>query len=136
MNKLSLILRFYDRNKYNEICCKKHYDMIKPQYIGNNKIMNPEMPKKLSYIENILTSIIYSKEPKSACSLFKLLILDLSPCLTLFIINIFIKTFQKAIKTVKWKDQLIMELINAKYEIIIVNSFIHGLPEIKIEISN
>ena len=134
MNKLSLILRFYDRNKYTEMCCKKHLSMIKPEYVGNTEVMNPEMPKKLSYLENILTSIIYSKEAKNACSLFKLLILDLSPCLNLFIINIFIKTFQKTIKTVKWKDQLIMELINAKYEVIIVNAFIHGLPEIKIEI--
>ena len=134
INKLCLILRFYDRNRYTEICCKKHLDMIKPEFIGNNKIMEPEMPKKLSYLENILIGILCSKEPKNACALFKLLLLDLSPCLSLFIINIFIKTFQKNIKNVKWKDQLIMELINAKYEVIIINCFIHGLPEIKIEI--
>ena len=134
INKLCLILRFYDRNRYTEICCKKHLDMIKPEFIGNNKIMEPEMPKKLSYLENILIGILCSKEPKNACALFKLLLLDLSPCLSLFIINIFIKTFQKNIKTVKWKDQLIMELINTRYEVIIINCFIHGLPEIKIEI--
>ena len=134
LNKLCLILRFYDRNKYTEMCCQRHLNMIKPEYIGNNNIMKPDMPKKLSYLENILISIIYSKDAKSACSLFKLLILDLSPCLTLFIINIFIKTFQKTIKTVKWKDQLIMELINSKYEVIIINAFNHSLPEIKIEI--
>ena len=134
LNKICLILRFYDRNKYTEICCEKHLSMIKEEYIGNKTIMNPTMSKKLSYLENILTSIINSQEPKNACSLFKLLTLDLSPCLTLFIINIFIKAFQKSIKTVKWKDQLIMELINNKYEVIITNAYLHGLPEIRFEI--
>ena len=134
LNKVCLILRFYDRNKYTEICCEKHLSMIKDEYIGNKTIMNPTMSKKLSYLENILTSIINSQEPKNACSLFKLLTLDLSPCLTLFIINIFIKAFQKDIKTVKWKDQLIMELINNKYEVIITNAYLHGLPEIRFEI--
>ena len=134
MNKICLILRFYDRNKYTEICCEKHLSMIKDEYIGSKIVMNPSMSKKLSYLENILTVIINSQEPKNACSLFKLLTLDLSPCLTLFIINIFIKAFQKNIKTVKWKDQLIMELINNKYEVIIINAFLHGLPEIKFEI--
>ena len=127
-------MRFYDRNKYTEICCEKHLSMIKDEYIGNKTIMNPTMAKKLSYLENILTVIINSQEPKNACSLFKLLTLDLSPCLTLFIINIFIKAFQKTIKTVKWKDQLIMELINNKYEVIIVNSFLYALPEIRFQI--
>ena len=134
MNKICLILRFYDKNKYTEICCEKHLSMIKDEFIGSKIVMNPNMPKKLSYLENILTVIINSQEPKNACSLFKLLTLDLSPCLTLFIINIFIKAFQKNIKTVKWKDQLIMELINNKYEVIIINAYLHGLPEIKFEI--
>ena len=134
MNKICLILRFYDKNKYTEVCCEKHLSMIKAEYIGNKTIMNPTMSKKLSYLENILIAIINSQEPKNACSLFKLLTLDLSPCLTLFIINIFIKAFQKNIKTVKWKDQLIMELITNKYEVIIINAFLHGLPEIKFEI--
>ena len=134
MNKICLILRFYDKNKYTEMCCEKHLSMIKDEYIGSKTIMNPTMAKKLSYLENILTVIINSQEPKNACSLFKLLTLDLSPCLNLFIINVFIKAFQKDIKTVKWKDQLIMELINNKYEVIIINSFIHGLPEIRFEI--
>ena len=134
ISKICLILRFYDKNKYTEICCEKHLSMIKDEYIGNKTIMNPTMSKKLSYLENILIAIINSQEPKKACSLFKLLTLDLSPCLTLFIINIFIKAFQKNIKTVKWKDQLIMELINNKYEVIVINAFIHGLPEIRFEI--
>ena len=134
MNKICLILRFYDKNKYTEMCCEKHLSMIKDEFIGNKTIMNPTMPKKLSYLENILTAIINSQEPKNVCSLFLLLTLDLSPCLNLFIIKIFIKAFQKDINTGKWKEQLIMELVNNKYEVIIVNSFVHALPEIKIEI--
>ena len=34
MNRLCLILRFYDRNKYTEMCCKEHLESIKEEFIG------------------------------------------------------------------------------------------------------
>ena len=134
MNKICLILRYFDRNKYTEFCCKKHLSMIKDVFIENKIIMNPSMNKKLSFLENILIDIISSQDPKNAYSLFKLLTLDLSPCLTLFIINMFFKSFKKSITNEKWAEELIMEFINNKYEVIIINTFLHGLPEIRIEI--
>lgn len=53
------------------------------------------MNQKLMSIQNILNVIISSQEPDKAFLLFKLLTLDLSPCLTEFILNIFINEFQK-----------------------------------------
>ena len=32
MNRICRILRFYDRNKYHEMCCQKHLSMIKDEF--------------------------------------------------------------------------------------------------------
>ena len=137
MNRICLILRFYDKNKYSEMCCQKHLSMIKDEYIGNKTIMNPPMDQKLICIENIMNVIINSQEPEKAFSLFKLLTLDLSPCLTEFILTIFIKALRKdkndkEKENIKWKDDFIKVLFNNNLETILINTFVHSLPEIKL----
>ena len=141
VNRICLILRFYDRNKYSEMCCQRHLSMIKEEYIGNKTIMNPPMDQKLNFIENIMNFVINSQEPEKAFSLFKLLTLDLSPCLTEFILNIFIKVFQKETnekekekENIKWKDDFINVLFENKLETIILNTFDNSLPEIKLSV--
>ena len=134
MNRICLILRFYDINKYTEMCCQKHLSMIKEEYRGNNTIMNPPMDEKLKSIENIMNVIINAQEPEKAFSLFKLLTLDLSPCLTEFILNIFINAFQKHTTDNKWKDNFIKVLILNKFETIMINTFEHSLPAIKLSL--
>ena len=134
MNRICLILRFYDKNKYTEMCCEKHLSMIKEDFVGNKAIMNPSMNKKLSNLENILNVIIASQEPKNVISLFKLLTLDLSPCLTKFILNIFISAFEKETKDNSWKNQLIDELLKINYETILITTFIHNLFDIRYDI--
>ena len=133
VNRLCLILRFYDRNKYTEICCQEHLNMIKDEFVGSQKVMNPTMTQKLSNLKNIMDLIIESQEPKNAVSLFKLLTLDLSPCLTKFILNIFIHAFE-SIKNEKWKGQFVNELLQNKYEVIVANTFMHSLPDVRIKL--
>ena len=133
MNRLCLILRFYDRNKYKEMCCQEHLDIVKKEYIGSQKIMNPNMNTKLSQLKDIMNLIIDSSESDNALAFFKLLTLDLSPCLILFIINIFIKAFDKPINE-EWKNDFVKKLIEAKYEVIIFNTFIHSLPDVRIQL--
>ena len=135
VNRLCLILRYYDKNKYSEMCCEAHLNVFKDQFVGSKKIMNPPMNKKLSYLKNIMDLIIVEQEPKSAVYLFKLLTLDLSPCLTKFILNIFISALQKEFNnSMNWTIKLIKELFNSKIEVIISNTFIHSLPEIRLDI--
>ena len=135
MNRICLILRFYDRNKYSEICCKRHMSVIKEEFLGNKVLMNPPMNQKLLSIQNILNVIISSQDPEKAFLLFKLLTLDLSPCLTEFILNIFINEFQKRKQdTTDWNDRFINVLIENKFETIIANTLLHSLPEIKISL--
>ena len=133
INRLCLILRFYDRNKYTEMCCAEHLNMIKDEYVGSKKIMNPTMTQKLSNLKNIMDLIIESQEPKNAVTLFKLLTLDLSPCLVKFILNIFINAF-KSTKNEDWKDKFVDQLLQSKYEVIVTNTFTHSLPDIRIEL--
>ena len=134
MNRLCLILRFYDRNKYKEMCCQEHLDIIKNQYRGSLKVMNPTMNTKLAQLKDIMDLIIDSSESNNALSFFKLLTLDLSPCLIKFIIAIFIKAFNKQKVNEEWKIKFINQLINAKYEVIIFNTFIHALPDVRYEL--
>ena len=134
INRLCLILRFYDRNKYQEMCCQEHLDIIKKEYIGSEKVMNPTMNTKLSQLKDIMNLIIDSTESNNALSFFKLLTLDLSPCLIKFIINIFIKAFDKQKINENWKKSFIDQLIEAKYEVIIFNTFIHTLPDVRVEL--
>ena len=134
MNRISLLLRFYDRKKYYEICCKEHLDAFKEEFIKNKKIMNPPLNKKLSYIKDVLDVIIYSQTPKNSFYLFKLLTLDLSPCLVKFIINIFKKALEDSKSEREWKNGLIKELINNKYEFILIYTFIHSLPDVRLDI--
>ena len=133
INRLCLILRFYDRNKYTEMCCSNHLNMIKDAYKGSTKVMNPSMAEKLSYLKNLMDSIIDSQEPKNAIDLFKLLTLDLSPCLVKFILNIFINTFKNN-KSEEWNKKFVMQLSQIKFEVIIINTFIHSLPDIRIDL--
>ena len=156
MNRICLILRFYDKNKYKEMCCKNHLDMFKKEFSQNCNVMEPSMNERLTDIWKIIDLIINSQKPNWVLSLFKLLTLDLSPCLTNFIITAIIKALIRHIKIIKkkesseqssimkqfislvvvdeensWLDEFIQEMSNNKYETIIINTFIHSLPDVK-----
>ena len=159
MNRICLILRFYDKNKYNEMCCNNHLGIFKKEYNESCKIMEPSMDIKLKDIWKIIDLIINSQKPEWVLSLFKLLILDLSPCLCKFIITATIKALirhdenrkQNNISDVKedltilksmifvekinsWLKKFMKEMKSNKYEIIIMNTFMHSLPDVKFDI--
>jgi len=91
------------------------------------------MYTKLANLKNIMDLIIESLEPKNAVFLFKLLTLDLSPCLTKFILNIFVNAFNSQ-KNEDWKKSFVDQLLLSKYEVIVVNTFKHSLPDIRIDL--
>ena len=153
MNTICLILRYYDKSRYNEICCQYHLDYFKEEYKSN--VMNPPMYEKLKNIWKIIDLIIDSQRPTWVLTLFKLLMLDLSPCLTNFIITGVIKALIKhneddnqsmfqiqglqACKSMifmleenGWLKEFIKELSKTNYENIIINAFIHSMPDVRI----
>ena len=117
MNRLSLLLRYYDRKKYQEMCCKEHLNLFKDKYIENEKVMNPPLNQKLSYMKDVLNDIIYFQKPENSFYIFKLLALDLSPCLIKFIVNVFIKALEGHKDDIEWKYNFIMVLIQQDIEI-------------------
>ena len=135
MNRICLILRFYDKNKYSEMCCEKHLSEIKDKFIGNKNIMNPTMESKLSDLKEVFQLIISAqKNASGVISLYKLLTLDLSPCLTKFILNVFSYSLNDKNFGDELKNSLKTELINNKYEVIAINTFIHSLPDVRYDL--
>ena len=132
MKKICLILRYYDEKKYSEMCCEEHFKQFKPEFAGGSRIMIPPMKSKLSDLSGIMSLIIDSQTPENAGTLFKLLTLDVSPCLAKFIVNIFKFAFQKIKK--EWVNKLLTYLFNEKCEIIIANTFRHSLLDVRIDI--
>ena len=98
MSKICLLLRFYDKKKYNEFCCSYHAYLFKPNNnnsSNNLKIMNPEMNDKIGKLFDIIQLYIDKLDPNDEeVNLFKLLSLDLSPCLQKKIIEAYITHFQ------------------------------------------
>ena len=134
MKIISDLLRYYDRNRYNEICCKYHFDMYKKEFIGDTKIMKPNLNEILIHIYKIIKVMILKDNPKNIICLYKLLMLDLSPCLIKFLLKIFINAFDNNNNDEEWKKKLLLELINNKYDIIIINAYIHSLPDVRYDI--
>ena len=134
MKKICIILRYYDRDRYNEMCCQYHLKMYKKEFIGNMKAMEPNLNQRLIHIQKILDVAILIQNPENIIPLFRLLLLDISPCFKKFILKIFITSLDYTNKNQEWKNKLVLAIINAKYDVIIVNSFIHSLPDIRYEI--
>ena len=154
MNRICLILRFYDNKRYKLMCCKEHHDCFKNQFCNEIEIMDPPMKTKLADIWKIINLIINSQKPDWVLSLFKLLLLDLSPCLTNFITIAVTKalirknkgkkkneiidmrlTSLNSIIVVKkencWLEEFINLLLLNKYKSIIINIFNHSLPDVR-----
>ena len=88
MSKICLLLRFYDKDRYSKYCCKRHAELFDDASPDN--ILNPDMDKKVGKLFEIIQLFVdnLSTEPETA-NLFKLLSLDLSPCLQKKIITVY-----------------------------------------------
>ena len=95
MSKICLLLRFYDTKRYDKFCCKRHADlfMSSDQNEDNDYkpiIMKPEMKTKINkLIETIKLYMDKMPNDPDNIILFKLLSLDLSPCLQTNIIQVY-----------------------------------------------
>ena len=98
MSKICLLLRFYDSKRYDKFCCKKHADLFMPAELCGNEgennssykpsIMKPEMKTKINKLFETI-QLYMDKLPNDPdnINIFKLLSLDLSPCLQTKIIQ-------------------------------------------------
>ena len=103
ISKICLLLRFYDEKRYNEYCCKEHSQIFtKPKNNLNLntiedkiKIMNPEMGQKVDKLFDTIQIYINKLDTdKETINLYKLLSLDISPCLQKKIVQVYIEHFK------------------------------------------
>ena len=116
--KICLLLRFYDEKRYEQFCCYKHACLFNNGNISENKsnIMYPEMNIKVGILFKIIQLYIDKiTEGNQVEDIFKLLSLDLSPCLQKKIINLYISHFNSKKVSEKIKEQTLIKLLKNKY---------------------
>ena len=140
ISKIGLLLRFYDENRYNEYCCSFHANFFKPNNTDSKftpNIMNPEMKKKIEKLFDIIQIYIDKlTSTEEEVNLFKLLSLDLSPCLQSKIVQIYIKHFSNICISKEVKLKTITNLINNDFFDIFEYVFSISLLDIRIELLN
>ena len=140
--KICILLRFYDEKRYNEYCCKWHSDIIKSQGKFENsnnktikKIMNPEMNRKTEKLfETIQLYMNNFGTEENTVNLYKLLSLDLSPCLQIKIIQVYINYFNSKNISDNLKKKNLNNLLKNKYFEITEYALTLSLLEVRIQI--
>ena len=99
--KICMIIRYYDENRYNEFCCDKHADLFKPNELKENEeykpnIMKPELDSRVDKFFAIVELYIEKiNGEEEIVDFYKMLLLDLNPCLQKRIITVFYNYFSK-----------------------------------------
>ena len=100
IEKLCLLIKYYDEQKDKKYCCDYHYKSFINNNININYeefIMNPSIPEISENLSELISNLFLKIEiDKSNLPfvLFKLLLLDVSPCVMKFIIKIFLNLFK------------------------------------------
>ena len=116
INKICIIIRFYDRKRYTEYCCKKHSDLIMLNSKNQKDVMKPEMNEKTHKLfDNVQLYINKFWDKDETTNLFKLLNLDLSPCIQNKIIQVYINFFNDKNISEKAKEFTFDNLIKSNF---------------------
>ena len=123
ISKICLLLRFYDEKRYNEYCCNEHAKIFSKTKNNLNekeekiKVMDPDMGKKVDKLFDTIQIYINKLDTDKDINLYKLLCLDISPCLQNKIIQVYINHFTFEIPKNKKKTTLKNLLENNYIEI-------------------
>ena len=139
MSKICLLLRFYDEKRYNEYCCLEHAKLFNKNLNAENKIeegvviMNPEMNDKVGKLFDIIQIYVNKLYPDNeSVNLYKLLSLDISPCLQKKIINVYISHFESDKITEKKKLSCLNHLLKNNY--VEVTEYAHSISLLDVRI--
>ena len=113
--KICLLLRFYDEKRYDEYCCSNHAKIFSKGKSTEKDdkiiIMNPEMNIKVDKLFDTIQIYINKLETDETINLYKLLTLDISPCLQNKIIQVYINHFESQNVPQKIKKSTINKLL-------------------------
>ena len=97
--KICIIIRYYNEKRYNEYCCTKHSYLFKSNNVKENNeyksnIMKPEINSMLDKFFGIIYLYVEQISNEEEISdFYKLLLMDLYPCLQKRIISVFYNYF-------------------------------------------
>ena len=133
--KFCILLRFYDENRYNEYCCKEHANIIKEKDKNEKNIMNPNMNIKTKKLFEIIKLYIFKfGEEEETTNLYKLLLLDLSPCLKINIIKVYLDYFNSNKIPNQNKEQYLNNLLKNNYFEITEYVYMLSLLDVRLRI--
>ena len=114
MSKICLLLRFYDKDRYTKYCCKRHANLFDEE--TSNSILEPDMNIKVGKLFEIIQLFVdnLSNENETA-NLFKLLSLDISPCLQKKVITTYQKYFDNRKINHTDKEKALNILLNNQF---------------------
>ena len=140
LSKICLLLKYYDETKYSEYCCTEHANLFKSNNSNNKQvmsIMNPEMNEKTGKLFDIIQLYIDKLDPdEEEINLFKILSLDLSPCLQKKIIQTYISHFTSTSISKEVKIKTVTNLVNNNFFDIYEYVFSISLLDIRVELLN
>ena len=143
MSKICLLLRFYDSKRYDKFCCEKHAELFRPDNIEEKNeiekyemnIMKPDMNTKVSKLfETIELYLDKFPNEDNNVNLFKLLTLDLSPCLQIKIIKAYKNFFEKKRRVGDDRSNAFKTLLNNNIFDIYEFIFSISLLDVKVEL--
>ena len=127
ISKICLLLRFYDEKRYDKYCCTQHakiFEKLKnnqlssenPEKEDNIQVMNQEMGDKFNKLFDIIQLYIDKLDiDNESINLYKLLTLDISPCLQDKIIQTYIQHFSSESISKEKKENTFKNLLKNDY---------------------
>ena len=146
ISKICLLLRFYDEKRYDEYCCTEHakiFEKLKSNQLSsensgkeeNIKVMNQEMGDKFNKLFDIIQLYIDKLDiDNESINLYKLLTLDISPCLQGKIIQTYIQHFSSESISQEKKENTVKNLLKNDYIEITEYALSISLLDIRIQI--
>ena len=113
--KIINLLRFYDKDRYQKFCCKKHGSILKCK--NENDIMQPELNSRVGKLYDIIQLYLdkIESEKDHNIILYSILSLDLSSCLKKKIVQIYLFHFISDKNSDKIKERTLSNLLNNNY---------------------
>ena len=94
-NIYCLLLRYYDESRYNKFCCKYHSDLFENENSIDFKNTSSLRYCLEPFLNTLLLIIKNEKDWNNYLKILYLLTLDISPCLQILIIDLFINLFSQ-----------------------------------------
>ena len=140
ISKICIIIRYYNENRYNEYCCTKHSNLFKPNNLEENSgykpnIMKPEIDIMLDKFFGIIYLYVEQISNEEEISdFYKLLLMDLYPCLQKKIILVFYNYFSNIKIPINNKKKMLDNLLKNNMIEISEYILIISLLDIRIEL--